>query len=177
MARFVLTLNQKSFIHALSTFLGALICWYGLTWAGIPNPVWSVITVILVSDPDISAAMKLSKVRSINTIVGCVISLLCLFTLGYSPLICFVTAALTVLIITSILHYPSNWRLAPVTVVIIMNASSLAVTHTDQIRLAVLRTAEIGIGCAVSVAIAAIQFKLLSLIHAEGEQPEEGSGE
>jgi len=168
-----LTLTQKSIIHALTTFVGAYVCWHMLVWAGIKNPIWGVITVILVSDPDLSAAMKLSKVRSINTIVGCVMALVSLMMFGYSPVNCFITAAVTILITTSIVHYPSNWRLAPVTVVIIMDACRSS-PHKSEILLAILRASEIGVGCAVSVAITAIQFSLLSLVKRDGEE-EEGS--
>jgi len=157
-------ITKKSFIYAVNIFLATNLCWYGLVWLGANNPIWAIITVILVSDHDFGTAMYLSKVRALNTVVGCVISLVSLTIFGYSPWASFLTVMATILFITSIENYPANWRLAPVTVAIIMDASRNATTYHDEIRNAIIRTGEITAGCIAALAIVAINIKLGALL-------------
>jgi len=154
-------LSKKPVIYALKTFLGAVICWYGLVLAGINNPLWAVITVVIVSDPDLSTAKTLAKMRVINTLVGCFAGLAALILFGYSPFICFLTMAATILIITSIGSYPSNWRLAPVTIIILMNAGMTATNRQDEVKFALIRAGEISIGCFVALILALAYTKYL----------------
>jgi uncharacterized membrane protein YccC len=148
------SLSEKSLFYAVKTLLGSCICWYGTLALGIDNPIWAVISVIIVSDADLSGTATLAKVRVINTAVGCGTGLISLLFFGYSPLVCLLTASVTVLLITSLQYYPSNWRLAPVTVVILMNAAQQAGDKKEAILLALTRAAEIGIGCAIALILA-----------------------
>ena len=156
-----LSIPQKSILYASKTFLGGAICWYGLTALGMPHPIWSVITVMIVSDPDLTTTRTLVAARIINTLVGCAVGLLAMLLFGYSPLVSLAAAAVTVLLITAIKDYPTNWRLAPVTVVILMDAGRLAANHRDQITYALLRAGEITIGCCVALFLAMLYTRLI----------------
>lgn len=153
-------LRQKAVIYASKIFLASVICWYSLSWAGVANPIWSVITVLVVSDPNLSTTLGLSKVRAINTIVGCAFGITSIFLFGYSPLITITTAALTVLFVNGVSRYPANWRLAPVTVVILMDAGRLADNHAAELYYAWMRVSEIAVGCIVALGLAGIYTKL-----------------
>jgi len=155
-------LIKKSLLYASKTFAGAALCWYGLVAFGMKDPIWAVITVIIVSDPDLKTTRMLAKTRAINTAVGCFFGLTSLLIFGYVPWICLLTAAVTVLAITLIEHYPSNWRLAPVTVVIIMDAGRQAAGRQDEMTFAIMRMIEIGVGCAVALLLAGIYTHLFS---------------
>jgi len=148
------SLTQKSLFYSAKTLLGSGICWYGLTLLGMADPIWAVITVIIVSDADLSGTAVLAKARVINTAVGCVSGIVSLLLFGYSPLLSLVTAAVTVLFVTSLQYYPANWRLAPVTVVILMDAARQAVNKGEAIFYALTRTVEIGAGCAIALFLA-----------------------
>jgi uncharacterized membrane protein YccC len=148
------SLTQKSLIYAVKTLLGATICWYGLSWVSGVNPLWAIISVIIVSDTDFSGTMTLAKTRVLNTIVGCVSAMCSLILFGYGPWVCFLTAAATVLFITSIDFYPTNWRLAPVTVVIVMDAARHVADKKTGIFYGLIRTGEIIGGCAVALCLA-----------------------
>jgi len=148
--------TKESLFYSAKTLLGAGICWYGLRISGVNNPIWAVITVIIVSDADLSTTATLAKTRVINTVVGCISGIIGLSLFGYTPLICLLTAAATVLLVTSIEHYPANWRLAPVTVVIVMDAGRQAVGKESEIFYALTRAGEIGLGCVVALYLALI---------------------
>ncbi len=158
------SITSKSLLYPFNILIGSAICWYGLVLVGISNPIWSIITVILVSDPDLTTAITLARVRVINTIVGCVAALVSLLAFGYSPWSSFLTAAVIVLVVTSVEHYPANWRLTPVTVVIVMDASRKAMTYHDEMFNAIARAGEIAAGCAVALIIAMAQIKLTRLL-------------
>lgn len=147
---------QKAFLYASKALIGCVIAWYGLQSLGIDNPIWAVITVMLVSDPDFNTTRELAQARIINTIIGCAVGLSMLLVFGYSPQLALVAMALTVLIVTSIPQYPTNWRLAPVTVLILMDAGRLAANHTQEVHYALLRGAEIGVGCVIAMILALI---------------------
>lgn len=154
-----LTAFKKSLLYASNTFLSAVLCWYGLILLGIQDPIWGIITVVFVSDPDFKNVIHLSKIRGINTIAGGFIGITSLLLFGYSPLNCFFTISATVLLITSISHYPSNWRLAPATVIILMDAGRQASGQAAEIHDALARALEIGFGCLASI--------IIMLLHAE----------
>lgn len=153
-------ISHKSFVYASKIFLASMICWYGLILAGIENPIWAVITVMVVSDPNLSTTFGLAKVRVINTLVGCAIGLSSILLFGYSPFNMIVSAAITVLVVNMISRYPVNWRLAPVTVIILMDAGRLAQTHEEEFHYVMMRVMEIGIGCIVALSLAGLYTKL-----------------
>lgn len=160
MAHIHLSLPQKSLLYASKTTIGALICWGALHLLGIDNPMWAMITVVLVSDPDLNTARTLVAARVVNTIVGGAIGLTALLLFDYAIWIALAAAALTILVITSIEHYPTNWRLAPVTVFILFDAARHAASPQEEIHLALLRALEIGLGSAVALALALVYTRL-----------------
>lgn len=162
MAYIHLTLPQKSLLYASKTMIGALICWGVLHLIGIDNPMWAMITVVLVSDPDLNTARTLVAARVVNTIVGCAIGLSALLLFDFSLWVALAAAALTILVITSIERYPTNWRLAPVTVLILFDAARNAASPQDEIHFALLRALEIGLGSAVALALALIYTRAFS---------------
>lgn len=140
--------------------VGATISWFILRWIGVDNPVWAIISVALVSDPDSQAATTLVKTRVINTLVGCFMGLLCLLVFGYSLFAMLATVGVTIFLVTSYAHYPANWRLAPVTVIILMDAARQAVTYSEQMYFALLRAGEIALGCCVAIGLGYIYKRL-----------------
>jgi uncharacterized membrane protein YccC len=152
----------RSLRYASKTLIGSLICWFGLVWAGIADPVWAVITVMIVGDPDITTTAELARARAINTMVGCFVGLSVLLVFGYSPLAALVAAALTVMVVMLIDRYPTNWRLAPATVMIVVDAGRLAQTHGEEIQYSLLRMAEIAVGCTVALGLSVIYTRWMT---------------
>lgn len=149
--------------------LGCLICWFGLQFAGIEHPIWAVITVLIVSDPDVRTTLGLAEARAINTMTGCLIGMGTIVLFGYSPVASLFGAALTVLLILMIDKYPANWRLAPATVVIVMDAGRLAQTRTEELLYALSRMGEIAVGSIVAIGLAMVYTRILEAIRARSE--------
>lgn len=162
---------EKALLYASKTLLGCLISWYGLQWAGIDHPIWAVITVLIISDPDVRTTLALSQARAINTAVGCAIGMITIWLVGYSPVASLFGAALTVFVILMIDRYPVNWRLAPATVVIVMDAGRYAETRNEELLLALTRLMEIALGCVVAISLAWIYTKLIDKVRARRNAP------
>ena len=157
------SLTKKSLFYSAKTLLGAAICWYGLVACGLQDPLWAVISVIIVSDADLSGTASLAKVRVINTAVGCATGLLSLALFGYTPLGSMLTAAFTVLLVTSLQYYPANWRLAPVTVVIVMMDTGREMGGKGDIYYGMMRAVEISAGCMVALILAYVFTHIANL--------------
>jgi uncharacterized membrane protein YccC len=71
-----------------------------------------------------------------------------------------------VLLILMIDKYPINWRLAPATVVIVMDAGRFAQTRNEELLLALSRLVEIALGCAVAIALAWVYTRIIGRIKA-----------
>ena len=153
-------IHHKPIAYASKILIASLLCWYGLLFLGIPNPIWAVITVMVVSDPSLTTTWGLARVRLINTIVGCIFGLSSILLFGYSPLVMILTAAFTVMFVNLLSRYPVNWRLAPVTVLILMDAGRLAETHAEEFHYVMLRLTEIAVGSLVALALAGLYTKL-----------------
>lgn len=165
-------IRHKSVLYSTKIFVSSALCWYGLKLVGVDNPIWSVITVFVVSDPSLTTTLALSKVRVLNTVVGCVFGLSSIFLFGYSPLIALLTAAVTVMAVNMIAKYPVNWRLAPVTVMVLMDAGRLATTPAEEGKYVLMRLVEILVGCAVALIVSAVYTKYFQPRMALTPQPE-----
>ncbi|PZQ43432.1 MAG: FUSC family protein [Micavibrio aeruginosavorus] len=152
--------SHKSFRYSSKIFLASLICWYGLKLCGIENPIWSVITVFVVSDPNLHTTYDLARVRVLNTLVGCLFGLISIYLFGYTPLICLLTASFVVLVVNLIERYPVNWRLAPVTVVILMDAGRLAQSPAEELSYVMMRLLEIAVACVVALGLSVLYTKM-----------------
>jgi hypothetical protein len=61
---------------------GCLILWYGLRALGIEEPYWAMISLIIVTEPDMTVAKANFRARLINTISGCIVSCIALVIFG-----------------------------------------------------------------------------------------------
>lgn len=152
--------------YASQTLIGCIISWFVLRGAGIEHPIWSMMTVFIVSDPDIHTTLSLARVRALNTAVGCAVGMAMIWFFGYSPVLSLFAAAITVFFLVMIDNYPSNWRLAPATVIIIMDAGSAAQTRDQELWLALSRLGEITLGCAVALSVAWIYSRAIAALQA-----------
>jgi uncharacterized membrane protein YccC len=147
------TFKPLSLAYALKIALATLLVWPALSAVGIEQPVWAVVTIAAVSDPNLTAAKQLVINRVTNTLVGCVVAILTVVLFGSTLTAMIGALAVSVVLVTSIEHYPTNWRLAPITVAILMGG---AVGGSQQValHLAWLRASEIICGSLAALLMA-----------------------
>ncbi|HEV7229872.1 MAG TPA: FUSC family protein [Bacteroidia bacterium] len=145
------TLNNKALAFITRILLGSVIVWWSLYYLHDNKKVWALISVIVVSDPDFNAVRLTVIARVVNTIMGCLLGLLFIYLLGVTIWSLLCAIAVSVLLSTSFKKYPSSWKLAPVTVVIVMTPSVVENALPDQaISIALIRTAEVLYGSLVA---------------------------
>ena len=148
-------LKPQAWHYVLKVLLGALISWYGLIALGLPHPYWAIITICIASDPDWDTAVKVTTARFLNTLVGGAVGLSGVIYGGITPLTMFVCLAVTTILVTTIPRYPANWRLAPATVVIIMEVAVLeGRDRATEIHIAEQRVIQVFAGCVVALLLA-----------------------
>jgi len=143
--------RKNALAYLVKILSGCLILWYGLRAVGIAEPYWAMISLIIVTEPDMTVAKANFRARLINTISGCIVS--CLALVIFGPTFAAMLAALTAAVIVAMLlqNYPSNWRLGPATVVILLSAAFTGSGLGEELHLALMRVGEVIIGSTVAL--------------------------
>lgn len=153
--------TSQSLWYVGKILAGALVSWYGLGALGIERPYWALITICIVSEPNLESAKRLVGARSLNTLVGATVGLTGAIVGGLTPTTMFVCLAITTFLVTTLPRYPANWRLAPVTVVIIMEVAHVeGSSRATEIQIAEERVLQVLAGCLVALALAWVSSRL-----------------
>lgn len=150
-----------SLAYGLKIALATLLVWPGLRWLGIEQPVWAIVTIAAVSDPNLDTARTLVVTRVTNTLVGCVVAILTVLVCGATLYSMIAALVLSVILVTSIVNYPSNWRLAPITVAILMGGAVDGPSQAYALHLAWLRASEIISGSLAALLMAWLMTRSL----------------
>lgn len=143
--------RKNALVYLVKILSGSLILWYGLRALGLPEPYWAMISLIVVTEPDMTVAKANFQARLINTISGCLIACLCLVLFGANLLSMLIALTTSVLIAMLWQNYPSNWRLGPTTVVVLMAAAFTGGGLHQELHLALLRVAEVITGSTIAL--------------------------
>jgi uncharacterized membrane protein YccC len=146
-----LTLRANALLYVSKLITGSTIVWFGLRAVGFAEPYWAIISLIVVTEPDVSIAKKNFWARLINTLNGAVVACIALVLFGASFLSMMVAMTVSVLIAMSLQNYPQNWRLAPNTSVILMGAALAGTGLSDEMKLAMYRVLEVLTGSTVAL--------------------------
>jgi uncharacterized membrane protein YccC len=147
----VLSLRENALLYVAKLITGSIIVWYGLRAFGVAEPIWAMLSLIVVTEPDVTIAKNNFRARVINTINGTVVACLALLVFGASFLAMLVAMTVSVLIAMSLQHYPPNWRLAPNTTVVLMSAALSGAVLSEEMRLAMVRVLEVMTGSTVAL--------------------------
>lgn len=145
------SIKSKEISFALRILIGCIIVWFALDLFHDAKKIWALISVIVVSDPNFNAVRENAKSRLINTLVGCIVGLAFIFFFGTGFVPSMFAITVSVLISTSFKSYPSSWKLAPVTVVILMMPPLMGnETIKDAMSIALNRTGEVLFGSLIA---------------------------
>jgi len=99
----------------------------------------------------------------VNTLIGCVVGLSFLYLLGPSFWFILLGIIVSVIICTSFIRVPGSWRVAPVTVAILMTPSFLGGGRAAGLAAAIDRTEEVLLGSAVALLATYVAFLIQRL--------------
>jgi uncharacterized membrane protein YccC len=151
--------------YAARIVAGCVVTWLVLRPFGFGNPLWALISVIVVTEPDLNAALLAFTSRSINTLIGCGVGLLFLYLLGPQLWSILIAIAVSVLICTNLIRVPGTWRMAPITALIVMTPGVVGGEHSSGIHAALDRTIQVLVGSAVALLLTLAGFGLKRLLH------------
>ena len=157
-----LTLRENAFLYVAKLITGSTIVWFGLRAIGIAEPYWAMISLIVVTEPDVAIAKKNFWARLINTINGAIVASIALMLFGASFLAMLAAMTVSVLIAMSLQNYPANWRLAPNTSVVLMGAALSGTGLSEEMQLAMYRVLEVLTGSTVALLQTVVYGYILS---------------
>jgi uncharacterized membrane protein YccC len=146
---------------AIRIVIGAGIVWLIVRTIGHRDPLWALISVVIVSDVQLDATVIAFRGRAANTLVGCAIGLAFLYLLGPASWSILLAMSAAVLASTYSVQTLTAWRIAPVTVVLVMTPSFIHGSVHAGTAVAITRVVEVLIGSAVAVLVASI-FALIA---------------
>lgn len=170
----LLSPNKNALVYTIKILMGSVILWFGLTALGIAEPYWALISLITVTEPDVTQARLNFKARMINTFTGTLIAVVVLVLVGSGLVALLVAVTLAVLAALMVHNYPANWRLAPTTVVVLMSAAANGNEFHEELDYALLRVAEVLAGSVVALLQALVYVRIVGWLANRSAPPVEG---
>jgi len=166
------SIKSTEISFALRILIGCIIVWFTLDFFHDSKKIWALISVIVVSDPNFNAVRDNAKSRLVNTLVGCMVGLTFIYFFGTGFLTTMAAVAVSVLISTSFKKYPTSWKLAPVTVIILMMPPTMGTeTIRDAMPIALNRTGEVLYGSLIAFLLGLLYLAIEKKTEkAEGEK-------
>jgi uncharacterized membrane protein YccC len=140
--------------YAIRIFIGSTIAWFVLHSVGHHDPLWAMISVVMVSEPALQSAVLAFRWRVTNTLIGCGVGVLFLWLAGASIWSILAAMVACILICVWILDAPTGWRIGPISSAIVMTPIVLQ-QHNPHIGMdeALLRTSAVLAGSAIAVIV------------------------
>lgn len=138
---------------ALRILIGAGTVWVLVHHFGHRDPLWAMISVVIVSEPELDATLLNFRGRALHTVIGCAVGLAFLYTFGPQNWSILLAMAVSVLIVTNLVSQVVAWRITPVTVAIVMMPSVIQGSRIAGTPIALVRTLEVLLGSAVAVGV------------------------
>jgi uncharacterized membrane protein YccC len=141
---------------SLRIVIGAAIVWLIASRFAHHDPLWGMVSVVIVSDTELNAALTAFRGRVLNTLIGCAIGLLALYAMGPQSWSILVAMSVAVLVSSNFALTVPAWRIAPVTVAIVMMPGLLIGSRTAGTPVALTRAAWVLVGSAVAVVVSLV---------------------
>ncbi len=138
---------------SLRILIGAGLVWVLVHHFGRHDPLWAMISVVIVSEPELDATLVNFRGRALHTVIGCAVGLAFLYTFGPQNWSILLAMAVSVLIVTNLVSQVVAWRITPVTVAIVMMPSVIQGSRVGGTPIALARTLEVLLGSAVAVLV------------------------
>jgi uncharacterized membrane protein YccC len=157
--------------YAVRVLISGTIVWFLLGKLAHTDPLWGLISAVVVTDLKVQSAMKNFVSRMLNTLIGCGIGLLFLKLFGASAWVVLLAMALSVIISSDLVQVPISWRIAPITTAIVMTPAYLLHSAHAGLTAALQRTGDVVVGSLVAVAVSVATAGLLRWRRAGAEPP------
>ena len=148
--RFLIHHDVMGLHYAVRIFIGTTAVWLLLRSVGDAYAVWAVISVIVVTEPQMQTAWLTLGSRIVNTVIGCTMGLIFLLLAGPEIWVLPLGLTATVLVCTYVVRLSSSWRLAPATAALIIASAIVEQSRIGGAKIALHRAGEVVLGCAMA---------------------------
>jgi uncharacterized membrane protein YccC len=139
--------------YAARVLISGVIVWLILDQVAHMDPLWGLISAVVVTDLKVRSAMNNFVSRMLNTLIGCGIAVGFLKLFGASPWVVLLAMAFAIVVSADLFKEQVSWRVAPITAAIVMTPAYMLHNTQAAQAAALRRTAEVVIGAAVAVAV------------------------
>jgi uncharacterized membrane protein YccC len=167
--RYLIHHDAMGLHYAVRIFIGTTAVWLLLRFVGDADPIWAVISVIVVTEPQLQTAWLTIGSRIANTLIGCTTGLIFLLLAGPEIWVLPVALTATVLVCTDVVRLSSSWRLAPATAALVIASGMVDRSRIGGAGVALHRAGEVVLGCATAFLITWCMSKIWAPPVAQGE--------
>jgi uncharacterized membrane protein YccC len=146
--------DPKGFQYGSQIFLGTCGLWFLTRILGGIDPLWAIISLIVVTEANTETTWFGFKSRIINTIVGCLTGLLFLLFIKTGGMVLPLALATAVCVSAYLIRIPYGWRAAAITAAIIVIPALTEGSKTVGMVVAFQRTMEVFLGSAMALFVA-----------------------
>jgi len=139
--------------YAVRVLISGVIVWFILGVVAHMDPLWGLISAVVVTDIKARSAMNNFASRMLNTLIGCGIAVGFLKLFGASPWVVLLAMSLAIVVSADLFKEQVSWRIAPITAAIVMTPAYMLHSPQTAQAAALRRTAEVIIGSAVAVGV------------------------
>jgi len=113
------------------------------------DPMWAIVSFVLVYDPDMRKARTVGLARLAHTLAGTVLALGMVWIFGLHKWLMPLSLALAALICGLVLRFRNSWRVLLITVTLVIGASLYNPAAGQSVAL--LRAAEVFVGSVLAI--------------------------
>lgn len=157
--------------YAVRVLISGAIVWFLLGVVAHVDPLWGLISAVVVTDLKVQSAMNNFISRMLNTLVGCLTGLLFLKLFGASAWVVLLAMAVAVIVSADLVRVPISWRIAPITTAIVMTPAYLSHSAHAGLTAAIQRTGEVVVGSVVAVIVSVASAGVLRWLQAGTKPP------
>ena len=139
--------------YAIRMLLSGVIVWLILAGLCKVDPLWGLISSVVVTEVKVQSALKAFVSRLLNTVIGSIVALLFLRFAGASEWSVLAAMAIATIVSADLIKVPISWRIAPITAAIVMLPAYTAHSAHVGLTAAIERTGEVIVGSAVAVLV------------------------
>jgi uncharacterized membrane protein YccC len=153
--------------YATRMLISGGIVWLILAVMFKVDPLWGLISSVVVTEVKTASAWNAFVSRLLNTLIGCAMAVAFLRFAGASEWSVLVAMAVSTVVSADLVKVPISWRIAPITTAIVMLPAYTSHSAHSGLTSALQRTGEVVIGSAVAVAVSYATGGLLRRKRAE----------
>jgi uncharacterized membrane protein YgaE (UPF0421/DUF939 family) len=150
-------------IHGLKTALAAVMAYAVTTALDLEFGYWAVISTVIVMQVYVADSVEMCLYRFSGTLIGALLGVLVILTIPKTPVFIGMALFLTIGICSFLTRYKTRYRMAAITVVIVVMTG---LQTQDAWHFGLSRVLEIGIGilCAFAVSVAVFPQRKIDVL-------------